>query len=392
MIGAVQVCLGIRDPGFRLKISQERGAIGDRAKSNLLIILMFEAFMRQPALLLSTISLCTTTIAMAACGGGGGNSVTPPLVNSGSGGAPNVPVTAPSQAPFSPHVVEFNDPDASPAAIITGLDGNLYYTGGNVPFYGRITPSGITTDIPIQGSGGQSNLILGPDNAFYFLDQTTYIGRIDVNGAITKTTFNSYGNDFSGLVVGPDQNIWFTTGSGTIGVLVPGSTQISRTYHLPANGSGGRLVVGGDKNLWLVDNGNNAIARITTAGAISEFPVTESNAGLTNLTAGPDGSIWFAEANTFKIGHIALSGTFLPTLSFLKTDSAYGLQFGPDGKLYAVVGNPVNGNAIDQIDVSTGAIARFSHGHQGATGITVGPDGNIWFAETGGIGQLIIHS
>jgi len=337
--------------------------------------------------------LCATAIALTACGGGsGGSAAPPPGASSGPGGLPSIPSMPATSAPFTPSVVEYADPNAGPGAIVTGLDGNLYFTGANVPFYGRISPAGVITDLALPDSGGQNDLIIGPDRAFYYLDETTYIGRIDPAGIVTKVPFDSFANDLTSLAVGADKNVWFSATSGVIGSIIPGGTQISKMYHLPGKGSGGILTLGGDGSLWTVDFMNNSIARITTAGLITEFSIPTPNAGLATITTGPDGSLWFAEANVSRLGHISVTGTILSEVRLPNNnDSAFGLQFGPNGKLYVLVGNPLNGNAIDQVDVVTGAVARFLHGHGEAAGMTVGPDGNIWFAETGGIGKLLIH-
>jgi virginiamycin B lyase len=148
-----------------------------------------------------------------------------------------------------------------------------------------------------------------------------------------------------GIVSGPDGAMWFTESAG-IGRLT--TSGILTEFSLPqGNGSGSpyQIAVGADRNVWFIEylsSGPGRIGRLTPSGSLTEF-ATPGAEGLQWIAAGPDKALWFTGGRPATIGRISLSGvvTSYPIPSF-------GSQ-------------PV--------------------------GITTGPDGNIWFAETSGDGS-----
>ncbi len=84
-------------------------------------------------------------------------------------------------------------------------------------------------------------------------------------------------------------------------------------------------------------------------GTIKEFIVPTAKSGLGGITAGPDGNLWFTEEGTIQNGKF------------------------------------IGGNQIGRITPS-GIITEFAlpTANSGPTGITAGPDGNLWFTEFNG--------
>ena len=125
-----------------------------------------------------------------------------------------------------------------------------------------------------------------------------------------------------------------------IGVMTP-SGQVTE-YPLPALASPVNITVGPDNNLWFTDPGTDSVGMITTAGKYTEYKLPSITADPDGIVTDPqDGNLWVTEEFDGKIAEISPQGQVL-------------IQ-------YTVAGN-----------------------FPQPTGITVGPDGNIWFAETGG--------
>jgi virginiamycin B lyase len=153
------------------------------------------------------------------------------------------------------------------------------------------------------------------------------------------------------IAAGPDGALWFTelnfptsvgriSTTGQVTSFVVNQGEVS----LPA------ITAGPDNALWFV-NQDGTIGRVSTAGAASIFLVGSSDIGLQNIVAGPDGALWFTEA-------------------------------GPDLSVFAPTASTI-GN-IGRI-TTAGAITHYPAGAQRSapTGITVGPDGALWFTEAG---------
>ena len=315
-------------------------------------------------------------------------------------------------------------------SLVTGPDGNLWFTvnpysAGTAPSIGRITPSGVITLFSKGMPSGYSpgGLVAGPDgNLWLTFNQgcavngcsSGIIGRITPSGAITlfgKGLLS--GSGVGGLVAGPDGNLWFTASlTNAIGRITP-SGAITLFSKGPSGYSPGSLVAGPDGNLWFinrlcVESGCSlALGRITPSGAITLFSKgLPSGSYASGLVAGPDGNLWFADAvcpggfsggqcNSSSIGRIAPSGAITLFSKGLSSGSyASGLVVGPDGNLWfteeSCPGGGCNSSSIGRITPS-GVITLFSHGLSAGWffgNLTAGPDGNLWFTANGEIGRI----
>jgi streptogramin lyase len=121
-----------------------------------------------------------------------------------------------------------------------------------------------------------------------------------------------------------------------------------------------------------------------------------------SMTPGPDGNVWFVDDNLFEeypaIGRITPAGTITeyeageeePTLTGLNEESnPTAIVAGPGGSKYLWFTDRGETPAIGVIDsTSPGTAKEFSiqakGGNEGSVpqGIVVGPEGNLWFADT----------
>jgi streptogramin lyase len=199
------------------------------------------------------------------------------------------------------------------------------------------------------------------------------------------------------ITSGPDGNLWFTEGSGSIGMINPTThniTAISPT--LPANTNFVQfndMTSGTDGNLWFTDLANNAVGMIKminpTTYALTEYGIPTAACFPVGITTGPDGNLWFTEFGANQIGTInprtdAITEFPVPTAG----SGPNAITAGADGN---VSFTETNANQIGMINPTTDAITEFSiptvGGVPGAItagdAMTAGPDGNIWFTESG---------
>ena len=135
----------------------------------------------------------------------------------------------------------------------------------------------------------------------------------------------------------------------------------------PITGVGGeeQIVAGPDGALWFTEFPNQAgkIARITTAGQLTEYSLPAQSMVPIGITAGPDGALWFTEYN------------------FLVTSQS--------GEENPTIGRITTGGVITEYPLgpATGGALR------GPRGITVGPDGALWFVQvySGSIGRITVN-
>ena len=268
--------------------------------------------------------------------------------------------------------VKGEGPSFHPQNVVTGPDGDLWATCGTLRTYlhishgvpdpygsiRRMSPSGVITaqdvfHLPTKYSDPRS-IVTGPDGNLWFTERRGAIGEIDQHGTILNEFATQDGNAPYPIAVGSDGNIWFgetfnrTLGQVTIpahqryyftlpkhggpaGIVAgPGgylyateflagkvaqidtSGVVRAEALLPSGSCPKGITVGSDGNLYVAEFCTGNIARITLTGstfnlgAVTEFPIPTSHSGPWGITSGPDENIWFAESLSGKIGELAI--------------------------------------------------------------------------------------
>jgi streptogramin lyase len=152
---------------------------------------------------------------------------------------------------------------------------------------------------------------------------------------------------------------------------------------------GGTIVSGPDGALWYADGPYNAsgptIGRITTSGVVSSYLLPSGFNGVTpnDMAVGPDNALWFTTDGDI-IGRLTTGGSFS---MFQNTQICpVGITAGPDGNLWfanSSCGPTGSHGAVGRI-TTAGVITLFTDPTMNHVfDITVGPDGALWFTNSG---------
>lgn len=296
---------------------------------------------------------------------------------------------APAIAQF---VSEFQISTSSPLGIVSGPDGNLWFTEQTGQKIGKITPAGaVAAEFALPAGRDPSGIVVGSDGALWFAEIAgNRIGRITVSGALSEFSLPTAGGSPHSIAAGADGALWFPeTGTNKIGRITTGGT--INEFVLPTPGSQPfDIASGSDGNLWFVEQAANRIGQITPAGAIAEFAVPTANATPKEIAPGPDGNLWFTENTANQIGRITPSGTVTEFKIPTANSGPRGIIAAPDGNMWFVESGA---NRIARITPG-GAVTEFAvpTANSSPKLITVGPDGNLWFAEQGAnkIGRITV--
>lgn len=297
---------------------------------------------------------------------------------------------------------------------------------GATPSNGAIPGSAIFTlskptvvaEFPVNYGSGPQGIIVGPDNALWFAENSvSAIGRISTSAA-SGTHPSGYSNGLSAnaqpvalAYASDDRKIWFTEcGSGKIGNIDPSSPASAMNEYLSPGGAGSApygITYGPDSNMWFTEQYSldskvvkfNASAIDGGIGSMHEYPTKTSSSSPGWITTGPDKNLWFTEPGVDKIGTMTTSGTANDFMGPLVTNSlgAGQIATGPDGALWFTEENPGGGSAsaghrIARV-TTAGSITQeyaFTNTFTEPAGIVTGPDGALWFAEycNNAIGRL----
>jgi streptogramin lyase len=186
----------------------------------------------------------------------------------------------------------------------------------------------------------------------------------------------------SGLTSGPDGNIWFTSENQPSVGRVNVTTGAITTFAVPSNLAGlGGIVTGRDGNLWFTETKAVKVARIVpSTGQITEFPTSVMGAG---IVAGSDGNLWVVATGANRILVVSTAGKVLRTFTVpTASSSPHGPTLGPDGNVYFA---EVNGNKIGRI-TPTGVFKEWVLPHAGSKPFVTafGPDGRLYATENAG--------
>ena len=272
--------------------------------------------------------------------------------------------------------------------VAAGTNVTLAYTGGSLPAGATITPTigghpGTTAtltatgyafaDFSLPASDPNYTDVMAPGPGDGNVWYATYgiIGKMSIHGQATEyTTANGVPlTNIYGLTAGPGGTMWFGDDSGDIGTIsASGIVTFSNSFAPPVPGCG----ISGGK-------GGASYRRAKGLGS--------SACGSINwMVAGPDGNVWFSDGNAM-IGRVDPSGNVaewqITSLSGWPGGGSnpWQIAFAADGNLYVADG----GGTIDRITVAGGAPTGVSAvtlpTNCASYALTIGPDGNVWFAD-----------
>ncbi len=251
-----------------------------------------------------------------------GNSLASATITPSLGGTPG---TAATFAPAGYAFVDFLTPSSigEVQAMAAGPDGNVWFASGfggqGLPpnTISKITPAGTITSF----TGG--------------LDPST---AIDGMAPLGNVLWWGDGQGNIGSIVA-------TGAAGTIGTVTPASSYTTPCQSSTAAcGSINWMVAGPDGNAWFADSGGY-LGRITPAGAVQEWTISLLSGWPTGSSSAPE--------------EMAFSGNTL----YVADGLGYVDQITLAGDA------PVS---VDALPITSGC---------GAYGLTIGTDGNVWFAD-----------
>jgi streptogramin lyase len=210
------------------------------------------------------------------------------------------------------------------------------------------------------------------------------VGRIAPWGALQELTTGA-GVAPTGIAVGPDAALWTTEDnlSGKTGRISGAADHAFTEVTTGVNGQGApagttAIVAGADGNLWYLSPTAHALA-YGVPGAVPEQHLISDTAQPVDAVAGPDLHLYVADA-TGDVTDYGRSSADTQVQHPLGAGTApHGITEGPDGTVWFTesgsdrVGHLVEGTPVTFI-TSAG-----SHPED----IAVGADGNLWFTEPG---------
>jgi streptogramin lyase len=296
---------------------------------------------------------------------------------------------APAASAAPGEIASFELPWGSePEGIATGPDGNLWFAERGSNSIGRLTPAGELAEFPLPTAHAEPfQVTAGPDGDVWFTESGSGdVGRITPGGAISEFPICGYCRPW-GITTGPEGNLWVAlAGAGEVARVTPTGT-VTR-FPLNVGAEPRQIVLGPDGNLWMAAAGLvreeptiGLILRLTPGGEVTKFlvPTPTENFRPLGIANGPGDALWFAGSGT-GVGRIDTGGAFaefpLPTL-FGEIDT---IVTGPDGNLWFADSGPgAAAGSVDRMTVA-GRLTTYQVPY-GSKGLTVGPEGSIWFTE-----------
>jgi virginiamycin B lyase len=291
-------------------------------------------------------------------------------------------------------ITEYTIPtgNSGPFGIAQGPDGNIWFVENAGNKVAKVTPTGSFTEYTITSSPGVPYDIAagGDGNLWFTITQANKVAKVTTSGTITEYTVPTALGMPRGITAG-DGVMWFVEWNGSKIGKVTTSGSFTE-YSIPALGGNAArpedLVVGPDDNLWFTTSyaggTTHSIGKMDLSGNFTMYSVPTASAQPWGIAVGPDGNIWFTELSTHKIGRVTLGGVFTEFSIPTGSSAPKGIAAGPNNSLWFVE-SAFGANNVGLIDVASGQITEILIPTANASpwGMSAGPNNTLWFSENG---------
>lgn len=248
----------------------------------------------------------------------------------------------------------------------------------------------VVTYFPLPWGWNPRQLAFGADGRVWMGNENggTLFGAMTTDGQATEYRLHSPVGWQGALTEGPDGNIWLAEGGGGKVASVRPRGRVTE-YSVGRHSGPFGLAFGPDGNLWIAQSRGDEVAQLTPTGALTEYQVPIVGAQPLGITAGP-GGMWFTLSHAHRIGFIAQGAQSMQLFRLPQGWSPRLITLGQDGNLWFAIdrSNIYQCGAIGRITPS-GAVTGFNLPRcQSPFGVTEGPDGNVWFTAGPDIGYV----
>jgi virginiamycin B lyase len=284
--------------------------------------------------------------------------------------------------------------------VTVGSDGN-FWLAEEGPYIQRLTTDGVfeTFSLPYSSSKGTS-ITVGPDGNIWVTDYAEVIDRFTPEGNLTIFPL-SRGTGADHITSGPDGNLWFSLLS-KLGRITPEGaiSEFALPSNMPLNPLT-PLVLGPDGRLWFCASQSlgkdastgdvmNWFGRVSSTGELTVVTSMVSDSYVVGLTAGPDGDLWFGEMLRSSLFRMTVTGV---VTEFVLPDTGsppYSHVVGPDASLWYSRASSNTGAIIGRITTAGETVETPLRDVSPVVlpGLTIGPDGNLWFTFFDSIARL----